>query len=293
MAGIAKKLLVINPGKPISKDYKAVIASLKKEKVQVCLFPRGAVLVLTLIGIQELQKGIHALNITTDESKGLRIASPPLIAKWGVSSSYQGKAQKPTMQVDIPSTPEYDGFRELLTMVGDKIVEIAQESASEFVADKAKRSPDRVKEDFAPIIKTNEKTDSKTGKVLNTYDPSVRFKLNLVKDCPESRYDEVTAWQIVVEDADGAKISPEKLKNKNNQIMVLFDVRGAMHTKTGNSFQLIASRIRILAENTSGEDAAGDDAWGGDDNEAIKSAKKARTDAGAASSGGFPEGGDE
>jgi hypothetical protein len=29
------------------------------------------------------------------------------------------------MQVDIPSTPDYDGFRELLTMTGDKIVEIA------------------------------------------------------------------------------------------------------------------------------------------------------------------------
>jgi hypothetical protein len=104
----------------------------------------------------------------------------------------------------------------------------------------------------------------------------------------------VAAWQIVVEDVDGNKVSAEKLKNKNNQIMVLFDNRGAMHTKTGNSFQLIATRIRILAENSSAEDAAGDDAWGGDDNEAIKSAKKARTDAGgAASSGGFPERDDE
>ena len=35
------------------------------------------------------------------------------------------------------------------------------------MADKSKRSADRVKEDFAPIIKSNIKEDAMTGKVLN------------------------------------------------------------------------------------------------------------------------------
>jgi hypothetical protein len=202
-----------------------------------------------------------------------------------MSTSYQGRAQKPTYQLDIPGGPDSEPFKELLALLHEKMVENAIASADTFVSDKKARGEDRVRESFTPLIKENSKVDEKTGKIITAYDPSIRLKVSLKKDTAESDYDNAKFWDVVVEDAEGTKVDPSKLNNKNSQIMALMDVRGAMNTKTGNSIQLIAARVRILAEGGGAEAAAGDEAWG--DCDIVQAAKKRKTEGEKDESAGF------
>jgi len=242
-----------NAGKPAPASFETDVATLAKSKSI------------------DLSAGITALNVELTSGKTMRICTPPLVLKFGVNSSYEGRASKPTIQLEIPSTDEFKPFHDAMAMLSTKLEDIAVENASDLFSDKSKQKEAVVRSNFSGVIKSGEKIDKKTGKVLATYPDSFRIKISLVKDTPESEYDNAEKYQIAVEDKDGNSIDKAQLNQRNLKVMALFDVRGMMSSKTGVSPQLMLSRVRILEVGAAADEGA--DAWGVD-SEVINSSKR-------------------
>ena len=180
------------------------------------------------------------------------------------------------MQLEVPETEDYAGFHEALRLINDRIMTITKECGSEIIKDPKKATPAAIESNFANLVKTNQKVDSATGKVIASYAPSIRLKLSLSKDTPESSYDDESKWATSVVDVDKKPMDKNVLRAKNNLLLPKFDVTGVFVSKTGISIQAMLTKVMVLAKDSAADDGDADDAFGGDACDAIKELKRKR-----------------
>ena len=189
------------------------------------------------------------LNVASGGSR-VTVVGPPLVAKWGVSTEFEGSSSKPSVQASIPDhTGKNAAFYEFSNLLSQKLLKLAQKEAKKFVVKKdLQNDPQKVAGAFKKVVKENAKVDDSTDQVIKTYDPSVRLKIDVVKNAGGGEVDftNPASWKIEVCDVNMEALPISKLVGKNITFVPRFEVRGLMSTQPGISPQLVLQGAIVL-----------------------------------------------
>ena len=188
--------VAFNPGKPLTANDSYIVNNL------VC------------DGFVAKTPSANFLNVAArgagGEKQKFRFVTTQVVSKWGVSTAYEGRPQKPTLKMDVDQNEENQIFCDAMRdLVEPALHELAVKNAIEFIKKANRRSPEAIKSDFGRIIKPS--ADER-------YAPTISFKIPLATGTPEAEWGNPDCWNILVQDANGKEVPKSRLNERNLRV---------------------------------------------------------------------------
>ena len=198
--------------------------------------------------VKVLQRA-RILNIATGEGSKLALVTPPLKAKWGVSTEVGGQKCKPSLALEVGVGADNKPFVDAMHALDAAMRKAAVANAAELAPEPARRTAKSINKEWRPIIRSGKE---------DRFAPTITLKINTGAD--EKDLGDPEKWWVRVQDACGENLPKKKLKERNLLVVVAFEVKSIIATDTSFLPHLTVSRVCVLEE--LGGDQADDDVWG-------------------------------